>query len=85
MEIDFDPAKNEINISKHGISLARAADLEIRAVIEDTRLDYGEVRYRAFGFIEGAAYCLAFAVRGDAIRAISLRRAHSREMKRYAP
>jgi uncharacterized protein len=85
MEIDFDPAKNEINISKHGISLARAADLEIRAVIEDTRIDYGEVRHRAFGFIEGAAYCLVFAVRGDAIRAISLRRAHSREMKRYAP
>jgi uncharacterized DUF497 family protein len=54
-------------------------------VIEDTRLDYGELRYRAFGFSEGAAYCLVFAVRGDALRAISLRRAHSREMKRYAP
>jgi uncharacterized DUF497 family protein len=29
VEIEFDPAKDAANIAKHGISLARAADLEV--------------------------------------------------------
>jgi uncharacterized DUF497 family protein len=28
--VDFDPAKDAINVAKHGISLARWVDLEIR-------------------------------------------------------
>jgi uncharacterized protein len=57
--------------------------MDIALVIDDERFDYGEERYRAFGFIEEAAYCLVFTIRGDAIRAISLRRAHEKEMRRY--
>lgn len=81
----FDPAKDEINVAKHRISLARAADLEILAVLEDTRFDYGETRYRAWGVIDGQPYCLAFTVVDGEVRPISLRRAHSKEMKRYVP
>ncbi len=40
---------------------------------------------RWLGFIDGLAYCLVFTVRGGNVRAISLRRAHTKEMKRYAP
>jgi hypothetical protein len=29
----------------------------------DDRYDYGEVRYRAYGFIDGVAYCLTFTAR----------------------
>lgn len=47
MEIEFDPDKDAINLATHGISLARAADLEILAFIADDRGDYGETRYRA--------------------------------------
>lgn len=83
MPIEFDPAKDEANIAKHGVSLARAAELEILAFIEDQRTAYGETRYRAWGLIDRAAYCLAFTRRGDNIRAISLRRAHKKEMDRY--
>lgn len=85
MQIEFDPAKDEINIAKHGVSLARAADLEILAFIEDDRNDYGETRYRAWGLIDGLAHCLAFTDRNGRLRAISLRRAHKKEMDRYAP
>jgi uncharacterized protein len=85
MKITFDPAKDGINISKHGVSLVRAVDLEIRAFVEDRRTDYGEVRYRAWGFIDGKAHCLAFTDRDGTLRAISLRRAHKKEMDRYAP
>ena len=41
---DFDPAKEAINLSKHGVSLARWVDLEILAIVGDDRFDYGEPR-----------------------------------------
>ncbi|GGD32683.1 BrnT family toxin [Aureimonas glaciei] len=83
MRIVFDPAKDATNIAKHGISLARAEDLEILAFLVDDRHDYGEARFRAFGLIDGVAHCLVYAVREGHIRAISLRRAHSKEMRRH--
>ncbi|MBB5046306.1 hypothetical protein HNR60_001051 [Rhodopseudomonas rhenobacensis] len=82
---DFDPAKEALNVAKHGISLARWVDLEIRAIVRDDRFDYGEPRFRAYGHIDGIAYCLVFTVRDQRYRPISLRRAHAKEMKRYAP
>lgn len=87
MDIDFDPAKDESNIAKHGVSLALAAsmDMETAVVLEDDRREYGERRFRAFGHIDGLAFCLAFTVRENTVRAISLRRAHQKEMKRYGP
>lgn len=85
VQIEFDPAQGEISIAKHGVSLARAADLEILAFIEDDRNDYGETRYRAWGPIDGRAHCLVFTDRNGTVRAISLRRAHKKEMDRYAP
>lgn len=83
MAFEFDPAKDLVNIAKHGVSLGRAADFEAVAIVQDTRRSYGEPRYRAFGYIDGVAHSLAFTYRGDNIRAISLRRAHQKEMDRY--
>ena len=82
---DFDPAKDTVNLSKHGISLARWIDLDIKVTFVDDRSDYGEVRYRAYGYIDDVAYCLAFTSRNGQVRPISLRRAHAKEMKRRAP
>jgi uncharacterized protein len=43
----FDLKKNAINIAKHGISLARAEDMnmETAVIVTDDRFDYGEARY----------------------------------------
>ena len=82
---DFDPAKDERNLSKHGISLARWVDLDIRAIVRAESFDYGEPRYRAYGFIDGLAYCLVFTIRNERYRPISLRRAHAKEMRRHVP
>ena len=82
MDIEFDPAKDAANIAKHGVSLARAVDLEILAVIPDERFE--EPRFRAYGMIDGLAHCLAFTLRGPVVRAISLRRAHRKEYRNYA-
>jgi uncharacterized DUF497 family protein len=81
MQIDFDPAKDALNIEKHGVSLARAADLELLAYVEDDRFE--EPRFRIYGLIDGIAHCLAGTMRDGRVRVISLRRAHGKEMKRY--
>ncbi len=46
MEFDFDPCKDAINLSKHGFSLAAAAQLSWDAALVwiDDRADYGEAR-----------------------------------------
>lgn len=85
MEIEFDPRKDDANVAKHGISLARAADIEMLAAEPDRRFDYGEQRFRVWGRIDGTFYCLALTTRSGRIRAISLRRAHLKEMKLHVP
>lgn len=85
--IEFDPAKDEANIAKHGVSLARAADFEMEAasVSKDDRADYGEDRFVAVGQLDGRLHVLIFTLRDEAVRAISLRKANKREVKRHAP
>jgi uncharacterized DUF497 family protein len=82
MEIEFDPDKDAANIAKHGISLARAVDLEGAVVVRDDRFA-GEQRYRLYGRIGGEPFCLAAVLRGGIVRAISLRRSHSKEFNRH--
>ena len=85
MTIAFDPEKEARNIAKHGISLARAEEMDMTTAIirEDERFDYGETRYIAFGDIDDALHCLVFTFRGSKVRAISLRKANRKEGKRY--
>src|SRR5216684_1477314 len=82
---DYDPAKEAINLARHGVSLAGRIDLEVLAIVRDDRFDYGEPRYRAYGDIDVFSHCLVFTFRNDRYRPISLRRAHSKEMRRHAP
>ena len=46
MRIEFDPAKDAANLSKHGVSLALAAELDWEAALVwvDERFEYGEMR-----------------------------------------
>lgn len=86
MEIEFDPAKDEENIRKHGMSLTRAKDVEIdkAQVKKDNRKDYGEDRFIAVGPLDGRLCVLIFTLRDAKVRAISLRRANAREQRRFA-
>jgi uncharacterized protein len=85
MQIEFDSEKDRVNRQKHGLSLAAAAEMDFLAalVIPDERRDYGEARFRAYGWIGGRLHMLAFTMRGDTIRAISLRKANATEVRRY--
>jgi uncharacterized DUF497 family protein len=81
MEIEFDAVKDEANVAKHGVSLALAAELNIIRYAKSQRGH--EKRIRAFGLIGGKFYCLVFTFRPNAIRVISLRRAHREEVEEY--
>jgi uncharacterized DUF497 family protein len=83
LEIEFDPAKDAANIAKHGLSPAQARELEIEAIVKDDRFA-GEQRYRIYGTLNGRPHCLAAVLRGGFVRAISFRRAHSKEYDRHA-
>ncbi|MEX1147011.1 MAG: BrnT family toxin [Sphingomonadales bacterium] len=85
VDIEFDSAKNKINITKHGVSLELAVILfgGPHILIEDNRRDYGEARFWAFGKIQGREYVCVYAERTDRVRVISLRKANRREVNAY--
>ena len=90
MNVTFDPAKDAANMAKHGVSLTEAAGFEWGSAVvwPDTRRDYGEARMMALGYIGLRIMALVFVDRPPEKpterRIISLRKANSREVKRYA-
>ncbi len=90
MNVTFDPSKDTANLAKHGVSLTEAAGFEWGTAVmwPDTRRDYGEARMVALGYIGLRIMVLVFVDRPPEQpterRVISLRKANSREVKRYA-
>jgi uncharacterized DUF497 family protein len=86
MDIEFDPAKNAANVAKHGVSLADAAGIEWDTALtdDDKRQNYGEDRKVSLAYIGNRLFCAVYVMRGERLRIISLRKANSRELKRYA-
>lgn len=87
IKITYDHAKNTRNIAKHGISfdLVKEMAWSLAVIIEDSRKDYGERRFLAFGDIGGRLHVLVFTPREDAIHVISLRKANPREIRKTCP
>ncbi len=85
MHIAFDTRKNDANIRDRGLSFERAASFDFETAIfqQDTRRDYGEVRFRALGYLEARLHALVFTETGAGIRVISFRKANQREVMLY--
>ncbi|MBK4739137.1 BrnT family toxin [Noviherbaspirillum pedocola] len=85
MEIEYDSAKDENNVRKHGVSLADAGliDWSSALIRRDLRRDYEEQRYQAFGMLNGRLYLVVFTPRNGAMRVISMRKANKREERKY--
>jgi hypothetical protein len=85
MKITYDPAKYAANLRDRGLSFDQVAELDWASavILEDTRQDYGERRFRVFGYLGERLHVLVFTPRGDAVHVISFRKANGREMKRY--
>jgi uncharacterized DUF497 family protein len=85
VSVVFDPDKDHANRQKHGLSLARAEemDFETAVIVIDDRFAYGEARYQALGLIAGRLHMLVYTRRDGDRRAISLRKANRKERQRY--
>ncbi|MCA8013325.1 BrnT family toxin [Burkholderia vietnamiensis] len=85
MEIEFDQQKSDLNEGKHGVplSLAEAINWSDVWCAPDDRRDFGELREIGYAVIDERLYCVVFTQRDDKMRIISLRKANSREVKRY--
>ena len=85
MKYVFDPAKDKVNRTKHGVPLALAEVLFAgpHLSMADDRFDYGEIREVAFGRINDRLFVCVYADRHGERRVISLRKANKREVKRY--
>jgi len=81
----FDPDKSARNLRERGISFDRAEDFDFDAALYriDDRQDYGELRVRVLGFLDGRLHTLVYTERGEDMRIISLRKANRLEMREY--
>ena len=81
----WDETKSRENLARHGLGFQDAQVVFDGAGVtfEDTRRDYGEQRFITLGQLEGRVVVIAHTPRGGHTRVISMRKANSREAKRY--
>ena len=85
-DFEWDDAKAAANQVAHGVSFvdARRAFADAFAVSrEDSRQNYGELRYVLLAMIDNRLLAIAYALREDRFRIISARLAEPREKRRY--
>lgn len=87
VRVEFNPAKDNANRAKHGVSLQAATGFNWDTALEreDDRFDYGELRFVAIGLIDARLYVMVFTQGSDddAVRIISLRPAEKHETRYY--
>ncbi len=83
---EWDEAKANANLRKHGIDFLDAAlvfDDEARLDWFDDREHYQEDRFCTLGDVQGRIIFVAYTIRGDRIRLITARRASTKEREEY--
>jgi uncharacterized protein len=83
---EWDAAKAERNLAKHGFSFHEAREIfgdPDLATVNATRKEDGEARLKAIGRVGDRLYAVIYARRGGAKRLISARRANAKEEKIY--
>ena len=85
MDFEWDEAKNQQNIAKHGIDFQDAQLVFEKPFLIslDARREYGEERSVGLGDLNGTVVVLVFTMRKENIRIISVRKASKHERKIY--
>ena len=86
MRFEWNQAKNENNIRKHGIDFADVEAMFNQPILTlpDNREGYGEQRRVAIGRLRALICVVVYTERsGDVIRVISARKATRYEIQRY--
>lgn len=83
MEFEWDPAKAESNLEKHGISFVAAAKMLQGPHVRIPSHRGGEVRYLGIGELNGRILTVVYTMRQGRYRIISARRARTNEEAAY--
>ena len=85
MKYEWDKNKAKTNQERHKVAFESVYKFcwDDAIIGEDTRKDYKETRYRALAPIEDRLHLLAYTMREEMVRVISLRRANKREFNYY--
>ena len=86
MRFEWNEDKNQINIRKHGLSLADGWKIFNAPMLTrlDDREEYAEERWIAIGLLDARVVVMVYTERGqDSLRIISLRKAKTCERKQY--
>lgn len=86
MDVEWNQAKRDRNLAKHGVDFAAIEGFSWNAALtrEDTRSAYGETRFVSISPIGDRLYVAVWTERGVDCRLISLRKANKREVAIYA-
>lgn len=81
IEIEYDEAKRLKVIEERGVDMAEAVHVfrGDYVEIEDNRKDYGETRYRVWGYLKDRRVSFVWTPRGNRRRIITMRYAHEPE------
>ena len=85
MKFEWDEAKRQTNIAKHGIDFVDLPPLfDGLTVLEvDDRFDYGETRFLTLGILNGIVFLVVHTETDEVIRIISARKASKYEEEYY--
>lgn len=84
MLFEFDPAKSERNLAKHGIDFVAAQALwDDRDLLEIPAKTVDESRFLVIGKIDGKHWAGVITYREGNVRIISVRRARGEEVEIY--
>jgi uncharacterized DUF497 family protein len=85
MDFEWDDAKEQANLKKHGVDFRTAAKvfLDPYAIEFDDFVAAGELRFGVIGMVEDRMLFVAYTTRGDVVRIISARGAEPNEKRKY--
>jgi uncharacterized protein len=83
MDIEFDPAKRDATLKHRGLDFLDVPRVPAGRTytLVDDRLDYGEERLITYGYLGDRAVVIVHVQRDGAMRVISMRHAHKKEME----
>ena len=80
---EWDDAKFEANIAKHGIDFTDAIGIFSGFILETRSVKSGEVRWKVTGYCDDVPLTVIYTWRGRKRRIISARRAKRNERRKY--